>query len=195
MFGRSMSSQILIDSQSSQSSDGDWAAILNRLQSAKYVTVLTGAGVSAESGIPTFRGGGLWESYRFEDVATPEAFTRDPELVWRFYNYRRELISRAKPNAAHVAIREIQRARPRWFTIVTQNVDGLHQLAGSNEVLELHGSLRCVRCTSCTWSTESTEALPALPRCACGSILRPGVAWFGESSPAEALLKARKAAD
>lgn len=191
---RSMSSRILIDSQSPQSCVDDWAAIVYRLQSAEHVTVLTGAGVSAESGLPTFRSGGLWESHRFEDVATPEAFARDPELVWRFYNYRRELLSRAKPNAAHAAIRVIQLVRHHGFTLVTQNVDGLHQLAGSTEVLELHGSLRRVRCTNCTWSSESIEQLPSLPLCACGSLLRPGVVWFGESLPAETLLKARKAA-
>jgi NAD-dependent deacetylase len=149
------------------------------------VAVLTGAGISAESGIPTFRGlGGLWNGRDPLSLATPGAFAADPALVWEFYNWRRELVARAEPNAGHRALAEFSRRLP-GLTLVTQNVDRLHQRAGSRDVLELHGNLFEVRCTGCGRSYDRTGAtLPPLPSCAdCGGLLRPGVVWFGESLP------------
>ena len=152
---------------------------------ARHVAVLTGAGVSAESGIPTFRGlGGLWQGRDPMSLATPEAFAADPRLVWEFYNWRRDLVARAAPNPAHFALAEMARRVPR-LTLVTQNVDRLHQRAGFPDVLELHGNLYEVRCTGCGETFDKTgETLPALPHCErCGALLRPGVVWFGEALP------------
>ncbi len=157
------------------------------LRRAERVAVLTGAGVSAESGVPTFRGSdGLWEGYRIEDVATPMAFKRDPELVWRFYNLRRTNVRGVTPNAGHYALAAME---DRWgsdqFTLVTQNIDGLHRQAGSRHVLELHGNLGRVRCTKCAAIADrGGEDLPALPHCAaCGHLLRPDIVWFHEMLP------------
>jgi len=149
------------------------------------VAVLTGAGISAESGIPTFRGaGGLWRQYRAEDLATPEAFARDPRLVWEWYDWRRGLIAAAQPNAGHVALAELER-RARHFTLITQNVDGLHDRAGSRNILKLHGDIWTVRCLGCGREQRDERVpLPELPpRCGCGALLRPGVVWFGEMLP------------
>jgi NAD-dependent deacetylase len=175
------------------------AAAAERLRAARSVLALTGAGVSAESGVPTFRGpGGLWRQFRFEDLATPEAFARDPKLVWEWYAWRRETIARLAPNAAHVALAAMERRLP-GFRLATQNVDGLHAAAGSRRVLELHGSLWRTRCTACRQSAEDRRVpLPELPpRCACGTLLRPDVTWFGEPLPqgavAEAVAAARSA--
>jgi len=146
---------------------------------------LTGAGVSAESGVPTFRGtGGLWRSFRPEQLATAEAFYHDPTLVWEWYEWRRQLVAACQPNAAHRALAEMEQALPD-FVLVTQNVDGLHQLAGSQRVLELHGSLWRLRCTACGCVREDRRVpLPEIPpRCDCGGLLRPDVVWFGESLP------------
>ena len=119
------------------------------LKSAQAIAVLTGAGISAESGIPTFRGAtGLWKQFRPEELATPEAFARDPQTVWEWYHWRRKLIAEAKPNAGHRALIRLEQLAPK-FTLVTQNVDGLHQAADSKEVLELHGSIWKLRCTQC----------------------------------------------
>jgi NAD-dependent protein deacetylase/lipoamidase len=160
------------------------------LSAAQSVAVLTGAGISAESGIPTFRGaGGLWNNYRAEDLATPEAFARDPRLVWEWYNWRRGIISKAAPNAAHRALVKLEIAKPR-FTLITQNVDGLHDLAGSGRILKLHGDIWRLRCTACgaNWP-DRRPALPKLPpHCACGGLARPGVVWFGEPLP-EGMMK------
>jgi len=152
------------------------------LRKARRVAVLTGAGVSAESGVPTFRGKeGLWKHYRPEDLATPDAFSRDPRLVWQWYNWRRGLIARAQPNRGHYALADLQRSA-REFTLITQNVDDLHEQAGSKDVLKLHGDIWQVRCLSC--AREWIDTRPAIaelpPRCACGGLLRPGVVWFGE---------------
>ena len=155
------------------------------LTKAGSVAVLTGAGISAESGIPTFRGlGGLWNGRDPMSLATPQAFAANPELVWEFYNWRRELVSRAEPNPGHRALTEFAR-KLTSLTVVTQNVDRLHQRAGSRDVLEVHGNLFDVRCTGCERTFDSTgETLPPLPRCeACGHLLRPGVVWFGETLP------------
>ncbi len=147
------------------------------------LVVLTGAGVSAESGVPTFRGaGGLWRRYRAQDLATPAAFQRDPRLVWEFYAWRREVVAGCRPNAAHRLLAEMERALGD-LTLITQNVDGLHQEAGSRKVLELHGSLWRLRCTRCPHRWEDRQVpLPELPpRCSrCGALARPDVVWFGE---------------
>lgn len=151
------------------------------IDSNKKVVVLTGAGISAESGVPTFRGqDGLWKSYHAEDLARPDAFEAHPELVWEFYNWRRELVSKCKPNPAHFALAEMERQIPN-FLLITQNVDGLHSKAGSKKLIEMHGSLWQVKCTVCTYAREDFSELPDLPECpTCGHLLRPGVVWFGE---------------
>lgn len=152
------------------------------LARAQRVAVLTGAGISAESGVPTFRGpGGLWRNFRPEDLATPEAFDADPLLVWEWYEWRRGKIAEAKPNAGHAALVALER-RIDGFTLVTQNVDGLHRLAGSARILEVHGSLWRTRCLGCGERRDSRARLdPLPPRCPCGGLLRPDVVWFGES--------------
>lgn len=164
---------------------------------ASSILVLTGAGVSAESGVPTFRGeGGLWRSHRPEELATPEAFRRDQRLVWEWYGWRRELVGRCAPNPGHHALARLALGRP-GVTLVTQNVDGLHEVAALAEAgeadlgaalpLELHGSLFRVRCTRCGARIRDRAAVDAtseasLPRCAeCAGLLRPDIVWFGES--------------
>lgn len=156
--------------------------VRERIMKARKLVFLTGAGISAESGIPTFRGeGGLWRSYRAMDLATPQAFSRDPVLVWEFYLWRRRLISGCRPNPAHEAIARFERSKP--VLIITQNIDGLHQKAGSKEVLEIHGSIwrsRCVRCGRRRHDERLEMELP--PLCdLCGGLERPDVVWFGES--------------
>lgn len=154
-----------------------------RLAGARAVTVLTGAGISADSGVPTFRGAdGLWRNYRAEDLATPEAFARDPRLVWEWYNWRRALIATKTPNAAHHALVELEQ-RVERFWLITQNVDGLHPDAGSRKLSEIHGNIWKVRCTQC-WQVHTNRQVPIriLPLCpACGGLLRPHIVWFGES--------------
>ena len=150
--------------------------------------MLTGAGVSAASGVPTFRGpGGLWKDFRPETLATPEAFARDPELVWEWYAWRRELVARCQPNRAHAVLAEWSE-RLRAFALVTQNVDGLHERAGTRALTRLHGSLWILRCVNgCGHSPEGWEdhrvpLHPLPPRCpGCGGLARPGVVWFGEA--------------
>jgi NAD-dependent deacetylase len=155
------------------------------------VAVLTGAGISAESGVPTFRGaGGLWRNFRAEDLATPHAFQRNPRLVWEWYDWRRGLIGACEPNAAHSTLVEME---PHFdeFTLITQNVDGLHALAGSRNVVELHGNIWGLRCTAgCRppWENRTTPLPELPPRCpSCGALTRPDVVWFGESLPGHAL--------
>jgi NAD-dependent deacetylase len=154
------------------------------------VVVLTGAGVSAESGIPTFRdAGGLWRAHRAIDLATPEAFQRNPKLVWEFYDLRRTVIADCQPNAAHLTLAEMERALPD-LTLITQNVDGLHQAAGSRNVISLHGDIWRVICPACNHSGEDRRVpLPEIPpRCPrCKNHLRPDVVWFGESLPEGAI--------
>jgi len=166
------------------------------LRTASAVAVLTGAGISAESGIPTFRGaGGLWHQFRAEELATPEAFARDPRLVWEWYDWRRGLIAAAAPNGGHLALAELERRVPA-FTLVTQNVDGLHDRAGSRHILKLHGDIWVVRCVACGHQRPDERVpLPELPpRCDCGALLRPGVVWFGEALPPRVWEAAEEAA-
>jgi NAD-dependent deacetylase len=163
---------------------------------AGRVAVLTGAGVSAESGIPTFRGvGGFWRTHRAEDLATPAAFARDPLLVWEWYDWRRGAIAAAEPNPAHDALVRLE-ARALDFTLITQNVDGLHARAGSVAPLELHGSIWTLLCTRCGAAREdrAVPLAPLPPRCPCGGIERPGVVWFGESLPHATMDRAAEAA-
>lgn len=166
-------------------STGDLSQARSVLCSASRVAVLTGAGISAESGIPTFRGpGGIWKTYKAENLATPEAFARDPKFVWEWYDYRRSVIAGVEPNAGHRALAEFE-PRVQEFTLITQNVDGLHDRAGSRRILKVHGDIWTVRCTGCGRQREDKrvplEELP--PRCSCGAIERPAVVWFGESLP------------
>ena len=168
------------------------------LRSAERVAVLTGAGVSAESGVATFRGGGgLWEGHRVEEVATPFAFQRDPVLVWRFYNARRANLRTVRPNPGHHALAALEeRFGSDRFALATQNVDGLHRSAGSRHVLELHGNLARVRCTGCgRVEDRGGEVLDDLPHCAaCGHLLRPDVVWFYEELPQHTWAEAEEAA-
>lgn len=169
----------------------------DELKRASRVAVLTGAGVSAESGIPTFRASdGLWENHPIEDVATPEGFARDPGLVWRFYNARRANVAKVKPNPGHLALAKLEERLGDDFTLITQNVDGLHQVAGSIRVLELHGSLHRTRCTGCRRIEDrGLDVLPDLPECSkCGAMLRPDIVWFHEMLPEQIWQEAGQAA-
>jgi len=178
-----------------------------KLKSATKIVVVTGAGVSAESGVPTFRGaGGFWRTYQVTDLATPEAFKKNPSLVWEFYEYRRQVMLTKHENKAHLAIAALQKrckTDGKQFSLITQNIDRLHQKAGSTDVIELHGSLWETRCTICKDIRENrdipicpalkdkgapdpnqTEAripIDELPKCKCGGLLRPDVVWFNES--------------
>jgi NAD-dependent deacetylase len=167
------------------------------LSAARHVCVLTGAGISAESGVPTFRDAqtGLWAKYRPEDLETPEAFARDPRRIWEWYEWRRELVRRVEPNAGHRTLVQLANRVPR-LTLVTQNVDGLHQRAGSTSVIEYHGNILRDRCSAeGTLAGRSTLSISGLPECArCGELLRPDVVWFGEAIPRQALLAADAAA-
>lgn len=149
---------------------------------AARLVILTGAGISAESGLSTFRGnGGLWDGWPVEEVATPEAFERDPALVWRFYGERRRTAMDAEPNEAHRAVAAAERTMGERFLLVTQNIDGLHEAAGSRRVLPIHGSLWTTRCTGCGRRRPDRELHATLPVCErCGALERPDIVWFGE---------------
>ncbi|MCS6985278.1 MAG: NAD-dependent deacylase [Leptospiraceae bacterium] len=151
------------------------------------IAVLTGAGISQESGIPTFRGNdGVWKHYRAQDLATPEAFARNPELVWEWYLYRRQLVREKKPNPAHYALVRLKNLKQKT-ELITQNVDGLHRRSGFGEHTEMHGYLFRDVCTRCSWEREDYESHEKIPHCPrCGSMMRPGVVWFGESIPEKA---------
>jgi len=167
----------------------DVAAVLGQ---ARHVFVLTGSGASAESGVPTFRDArtGLWEKYDPMDLATPDAFLRDPALIWRWYRWRRQLVAKAEPNAGHLALARLADIVPK-LTLVTQNVDGLHQRAGSTGVIEFHGNLFADRCFSEGIVVDGADEAAEVPKCpACGGMLRPGVVWFGEAIPPDALAAA-----
>lgn len=164
-------------------STSDIGIVRNKVAAAESLVILTGAGISADSGVPTFRGAdGLWRNFRAEDLATPEAFERDPRLVWEWYNWRRELIATKRPNPAHDAVVEIERRRSQ-FWLITQNVDGLHRAAGSEKISEIHGNIWKVRCTTCG-AIEDNHDVPIaiLPSCGhCRGLLRPHIVWFGEA--------------
>lgn len=197
----------------------DMAAFRSLAKKAKHIVVLTGAGVSAESGVPTFRGaGGFWRTYVAQDLATPEAFSRDPSLVWEFYHYRREVMLSKSPNPAHTAIAACEdrlAGEGRRVVVITQNIDELHKRAGSKNILELHGNLFKTRCLKCSnvqsnydspiceslrghgapEATATAARIPQehLPRCkeaGCGGLLRPHVVWFGEGLDAQVLTDA-----
>lgn len=159
----------------------DIEEVKEKLHKAKSVVVLSGAGISAESGVPTFRGeDGLWNNYRAEELATPGAFARDPELVWRWYDWRRGIVGKIEPNKAHYALKDLE-DKLNKLVIITQNVDGLHELAGSSDILELHGNIWHVRCTKCgEVSQNRVVPIEILPYCHCGGLLRPHIVWFGE---------------
>ncbi len=163
-------------------------AISSKLRSlltpSTRTVVFTGAGISAESGVPTFRGqNGLWKRFRVEDLATPEAFEANPQRVWEWYCWRRELVSRLNPNPGHLAVAQFERSVSN-FCLITQNVDGLHDRAGNRRILKLHGDIWEVRCLACHQTRVNLE-VPLLfpPRCHCGGMLRPAVVWFGEMLP------------
>ncbi|XP_037283681.2 sirtuin 4 isoform X1 [Rhipicephalus microplus] len=195
----------------------DMAAFREVFKSAQHVVALTGAGISAESGVPTFRGtGGLWRKYNAQDLATPAAFLANPSLVWEFYHYRRDLVLQKKPNAAHKALAEAEshfEKEGRTFVVITQNIDELHRAAGTKNLLELHGTLFKTRCTKCGHidvnrdnpitpalagkgapdpdAPEAGVPVGELPRCKkCTGLLRPHVVWFGESLEPDVLAKA-----
>jgi NAD-dependent deacetylase len=168
-----------------------------KLRAAQHITVLTGAGISAESGLPTFRDAqtGLWSRFQLADLATAAGFQRNPATVWNWYAQRRQSALQAQPNAAHLALVEIERRVPA-FDLITQNIDGLHQRAGSQRVIEVHGSLARVKCfenqhTFASWPEAGTDVPPACPTCQ--SKLRPAVVWFGEQLPEEAWGRALQA--
>ncbi len=172
--------------------------LLDTLATARHIAVLTGAGISAESGIPTFRDAqtGLWAQYDPQELATPWALRQNPGLVWSWYEWRRSLVRKAKPNPGHRALVELEDLVPH-FTLITQNVDGLHQAAGSRHVIELHGNIMRTRCADCgrqvkTWEPPPKGQVPACPHC--HGVLRPDVVFFGEPLPSEALEKALEAA-
>ena len=173
------------------------AGLIAALRSARFVAALTGAGISAESGLATFRDAqtGLWARFDPRELATPSAFARNPQLVWDWYAWRRELAAKAEPNAGHLALAALERRVPE-FALITQNVDGLHQRAGSRSVVELHGNIGRVKCSREGALVEQWEnSAHGVPRCArCGALLRPDVVWFEESLPELALAAAEDAA-
>jgi NAD-dependent deacetylase len=176
--------------------DPTGARVRELLQQASAIAALTGAGISAESGIPTFRGpGGIWRTYRVEKLATPEAFAEDPQLVWEWYNFRRTVIAGVEPNAGHRALAELEQ-RSETFHLITQNVDGLHDRAGSRNLLKVHGDIWTLRCTVCgrEHSDTSTPLAEIPPHCACGGMERPGVVWFGEGLPEQVWMDSQRAA-
>jgi NAD-dependent deacetylase len=181
--------------------DGTIAALAARLRDARRVTVLTGAGVSAASGVPTFRGAdGLWRHYQASDLATPDAFARDPALVWEWYAWRRQTIAACQPNRAHEVLARWTARHSDW-RVITQNVDDLHVRAGTRDLICLHGSLWMLSCAAhCpgqprSWRDERVPLPEPLPRCPrCGGLARPAVVWFGESLDPDDLRKATEAA-
>ena len=181
-------------------------AVADYIRGCRRLVILTGAGVSKESGIPTFRDKmtGLWEGYDPTQLATPEGFLKDPSLVWRWYDWRRQLVGGVEPNAGHIAMAELEAwmsgragaAEGKNFALVTQNVDQLHQRAGAKNVMELHGNIVSFRCfeRGHQWQGQVPFDLDFPPLCQCGSLLRPNVVWFGEALPAATLQQASQAA-
>jgi NAD-dependent deacetylase len=160
-----------------------WDIISEKLRQAEKIVFVTGAGISQESGIPTFRGkDGFWRKYDPMKLATIDAFYEDPKLVWEWYEERRKNILDANPNPGHVAIAELE--KHKQISVLTQNIDGLHQRAGSSNVYELHGSIITIKCTGCNFKDQITSGFSELPPfCKCGNMLRPDVVWFGEALP------------
>jgi len=171
--------------------------LVSLLRGTLNLVALTGAGVSQESGLRTFRDAqtGLWAHYKPEELASPQAFARDPKLIWDWYAWRREAVKGVRPNRGHYALAEMEKHVP-GFALITQNVDGLHRMAGNQKVLELHGNIQRVRCAECYRVPETWEdATDSVPRCKeCGGLLRPDVVWFGESLPRDQLEAAVEAA-
>jgi len=177
--------------------DAGLSALVDALDAATTVTVLTGAGVSAESGVPTFRDAqtGIWARYRPEELATPDAFERDPDTVWQWYCWRRQLVRAVEPNSAHRVLAALERELPD-LRLVTQNVDGLHARAGHRDVIEFHGNLFRDVCHAEGTAVELEREHDSVPNCPrCGARVRPGVVWFGEAIPADALERALTAAE
>jgi len=174
--------------------------LVGYLRNSRHVVVLTGAGFSAESGVPTFREAqtGLWAKYKAEELATPQAFRRNPEMVWDWYNWRRKLISNANPNSGHYALAKIEQwlcESGQTFTLLTQNVDNLHQRAGSQKPIELHGNIFRTKCFECGEIADNPPTQGPLPRCTqCNGLLRPDVVWFGENLSLKVLNSAFHAA-
>lgn len=168
---------------------------LNKLSEAKKIVFFTGAGISSESGIPTFRGkDGIWNKLKPEELANFNAFMRNPQMVWEWYNHRKKIISEAKPNAGHIAIAEMQNLFDE-VTVVTQNIDNLHRRAGSKSIFELHGNIERNYCIKCrTFYNEELDFSNGVPKCKCGGLIRPNVVWFGEYLPEDQFEGARKAA-
>lgn len=170
--------------------------LLDKLKEAEHLLFFTGAGISAESGIPTFRGEeGLWKKFKPEELANFDAFLRNPDIVWEWYQYRRKIVDEAGPNPGHTSIAELQKYFPK-VTVVTQNVDNLHRRAGSETVYELHGNIERNYCVQCKkpWEEEKFEFTDKVPACECGGNIRPDVVWFGEMLPQDQFAKSEEAA-
>jgi len=170
-------------------------SLIDALKESKSIVFFTGAGISAESGIPTFRGKeGLWNKFRPEELASFNAFIKNPELVWEWYNYRRKIVHEAQPNPAHLTIAKMQNYF-KDLTVVTQNIDNLHRRAGSNKVFELHGNIERNFCINCKkFHNEELDFSTGVPKCECGGLIRPDVVWFGEYLPEDQFLGGEKAA-
>ncbi|AFH48048.1 SIR2 family NAD-dependent protein deacetylase [Ignavibacterium album JCM 16511] len=168
---------------------------INKISESEKIVFFTGAGISAESGIPTFRGkDGIWNKLKPEELANFNAFLRNPKMVWEWYNHRKKIIHESKPNAGHFAIAEFE----KYFddvVVVTQNIDNLHRRAGSNKIYELHGNIERNYCINCRTSyNEELDFSEGVPKCKCGGLIRPDVVWFGEFLPADQLEESEKAA-
>lgn len=170
--------------------------LIKKMKKSNTVAVLSGAGISAESGVPTFRGEqGLWKNYRPEELANFNAFIKNPKLVWEWYNFRKNLISQVKPNPGHYALVEMENMFPDFY-LITQNVDNLHRVAGAKKIYELHGNIMRNRCVDCNKYINEIffDNDEQLPRCDCGGLIRPDVIWFGENLPENVLMEAFEAA-
>jgi len=169
--------------------------IINKISSAKSVVFFTGAGISAESGIPIFRGkDGIWNKLKPEELANFDAFLNNPDLVWEWYNHRKQIIHESVPNKGHIAIAEFEKVLPE-VTVITQNIDNLHRRAGSKNIYELHGNIErnyCIKCHS--YYNDEIEFIDSVPRCKCGGLIRPDIVWFGEYLPQDQFTASEEAA-
>ena len=173
------------------------SGLIAYLKKAKKAAVLTGAGISAESGVPTFRGeNGIWKKFRAEELANFDAFMKNPDMVWEWYAYRKKMMSEVNPNLGHYALVKMEEFYPD-FTLITQNIDNLHRIAGSKRILELHGNIRRNYCIECKkqYDDEQLQLGGEAPRCSCGGLIRPDVVWFGEMLPQNVLTEAFQAAE